>query len=174
MNNLYTKDLIPEKYRSNIGDYTYGNPQILEWGEGARLKIGKFCSIADQVVIFLGGNHRVDWVTTYPFNVLDWPEAKGISGHPATKGNVVIGNDVWIGYGVTILSGITIGDGAIIGARTVVTHNVDPYSVVVGNPGRQVKKRFDDQIIQKLLEDPWWNWPLEKIKKNIRRLCSAP
>jgi hypothetical protein len=84
------------------------------------LIIGKFCSIGDEVVVFLGGNHRTDWENTYPFPALneDWPDTARLVGHPATKGNVVIGNDVWIGYGATILSGVRIGDGAVGGART--------------------------------------------------------
>lgn len=135
-------------------------------GEGAKLKIGSFCSIADEVVIFLGGNHRPDWVTTYPFNWV-FKEFDNIKGHPATKGNVVIGNDVWVGRGACILSGITIGDGAVIGANTVVTKSVDPFAVVVGNPGKMVKKRFSDEIVKKLLSIQWWNWDIQKIKEHI-------
>lgn len=95
-----------------VGRHTYGNPEIIEWGEGATLSIGAFCSIAEGVAIFLGGNHRLDWVTTYPFNYL-WECGAGFQGHPATKGDVVIGNDVWIGRNAAILSGVHIGDGAV-------------------------------------------------------------
>lgn len=176
MNNLYTKNLVANKYKKNIGEYTYGNPLILDWGEGANLYIGKFYSIADNVVIFLGGEHRTEWITTYPFSAqvfnLEWPEANQIKGHPKTKGDVVIGNDVWIGYKTTILSGIKIGDGAVVGTQSVVTKNVDPYTIVAGNPAKLIRKRFDDKIIKKLLQLKWWNWPINKIKENIHILLS--
>ena len=108
-----------------IGKWTYGLPTVKNWGEGSTLRIGKFCSIAEDVLIFLGGEHRVDWITTYPFSVL-WPGGKGFSGHPRTKGNVSIGNDVWIGHGAVVLSGVTIESGAVIGACSVVSSNVGP------------------------------------------------
>lgn len=178
LENFYTKDLLKNEVNkgvASIGEHTYGKPKIFHWGEEAKIKIGKFCSIADEVVIFLGGNHRTDWVTTYPFPALanDWPEAGGIKGHPATKGNVIIGNDVWIGYGATILSGVTIGDGAVIGTQAVVTKDIEAYTIVVGNPAREIKKRFNQLQIEKLLEIKWWNWPIKKIKKNIELLCSG-
>jgi acetyltransferase-like isoleucine patch superfamily enzyme len=173
---FFTKDIIHEKYRKNIGDYTYGSPKIFDWGEGATLKIGKFCSIADGVVIFLGGEHRTDWVTTYPFSAPElnqyFPTAKNIKGHPKTKGDVIIGNDVWLGYNSIILSGVKIGDGAVIGACSVVTKNVPPYTIVAGNPAKIIRKRFSTKIIKKLLKIKWWNWPIEKIKKNVKFLCT--
>jgi len=112
-----TRDAVaPLGYQA--GDFTYGVPAVWRWGEPATLIIGKFCSLSTEIVIFLGGNHRPDFVTTYPFSsVANWPEAAMIEGHPATKGDVRIGNDVWIGMGAWIMSGVTIGDGAVIGAR---------------------------------------------------------
>jgi acetyltransferase-like isoleucine patch superfamily enzyme len=176
LENFYTKDLLEinnEKGVIDIGNYTYGKPRVLHWGENARLKVGNFCSIADEVVILLGGNHRTDWVTTYPFPAIeDWPDASKIVGHPATKGDVVIGNDVWIGYGATILSGVTIGDGAVIGSRAVVAKNVSPYSIAAGNPAREIKKRFNDEVIEILLKLKWWNWSDKKIRDNLHILCS--
>lgn len=170
---FYTKDLL-KKHNIDVGVYTYGKPMVLDWGEGAKLKIGKFCSIADDVKIFLGGNHRADWVSTYPFSFLldDWPEAAKVYGIPATKGDVIIGNDVWIGYGAIILSGLEIGDGAVIGAGAVVAKSVKPYAIVVGNPAREVKKRFDEKTIERLLTIKWWDWPIEKIRENAKTLCS--
>ena len=157
-----------------VGEYTYGLPTVMHWGEDASLKVGKFSSFAPNVIISLGGNHRIDWVTTYPFSSLPeaWPEAAMIEGHPATNGDVVIGNDVWVGYGATILSGVTIGDGAVIAACSVVTKDVAPYAIVGGNPARQIRKRFDEATIEKLLRSQWWNWPIDKIRKNIKLLCS--
>jgi acetyltransferase-like isoleucine patch superfamily enzyme len=166
------KKTLQEKYpQYKIGRDTYGNPKIHSWGEGASLEIGSFTSIASGVQLFLGGEHRVDWVTTFPFNKL-WSDAKEISGHPKTKGNIRIGNDVWIATEAIVMSGVTIGDGAVIGARTVITKDVPPYSIVVGNPGSVVKKRFDDSTIQKLLDIEWWNWNDSKIKKALPLLLN--
>jgi acetyltransferase-like isoleucine patch superfamily enzyme len=165
---IYTKDFIGDRYV--IGDYTYGKPRVVSWGEGTSFRIGKYCSISTHVIIFLGSEHRTDWVSTYPFPYL-WKEASSINGHPFSKGDVIIGNDVYIGYHVTILSGVTIGDGAAIGAGSVVTKDVPPYAIVAGNPARIVRYRFDEKIIQKLLQIKWWDWPDEKIRENIHLIC---
>ncbi len=158
----------------SIGDHTYGEPTILTFDQTTRLSIGRFCSISDKVTILLGGNHRTDWLTTYPFPAFDqsWPEARDIKGHPGSKGDISIGNDIWIGYGATILSGVTIGSGAVIGAGSVVTDDVAPYAVIAGNPARERKKRFDHATIKALLQLAWWDWPDEKIRKNLSLLCS--
>jgi len=149
----------------HIGDYTYGSPTIRDWDGKTSLHIGKFCSIAEKVIILLGGNHRTDWVSTYPFNVFSrqFPNYKALTGHPASKGDISIGNDVWIGTAATILSGVTIGDGAVIGAMAVVSKNIPPYAIAVGNPAVVVKYRFDAVIIEELLEIKWWDWDEEKI-----------
>lgn len=158
------------------GEYSYG-PEltIKHWGEESYLQVGKFCSFADGIIIFLGGNHRVDWVSTYPFMsfLQHFPEASDIQGHPATNGDVIVGNDVWVGSHVSILSGVTIGDGAVVGAHSVVTKDVPAYAIVAGNPARIIRYRFDESTINALLELQWWDWPLEKIKKNIHLLCSS-
>jgi len=161
----------------DVGRHTYGHEQITvrTWGESAHLQIGSFCSIADRVIIFLGGNHRTDWVTTYPFPAFSerWPGARGIEGEHSTKGDVVIGNDVWIGSNATILSGVTIGDGAVIGANSCVAADVAPYAVVAGNPARQTRLRFDPETIEKLLAIRWWEWSDELIEANVQRLCGS-
>ncbi len=167
-NIIYTKDLLGDRYA--IGDYTYGKPRVISWGEGTSLRIGKYCSISTHVIIFLGSEHRTDWVSTYPFPYL-WKEASSTKGHPFSKGDVIIGNDVYIGYHVTILSGVTVGDGAAIGAGSVITKDVPPYAIVAGNPARIVRYRFDQETIQKLLRIKWWNWPDEKVKENIHLIC---
>jgi acetyltransferase-like isoleucine patch superfamily enzyme len=154
-----------------IGRGTYGDLKVLSWDEGATLTIGSYTSVAPQVKVFLGGEHRIDWVTSYPFNVL-WESAKQYSGHPKTKGNVVIGSDVWIGTEALILSGVTIGDGAVIGARAVVTRNVPPYAVVAGNPARLVKFRFEQTVIDRLLVQQWWNWSEKQIEIAIPDLLN--
>ncbi len=172
------KQLLTRDHFSNpnfsIGNHTYGEPIILTFDQITHLSIGRFCSISDKVTIILGGNHRTDWLTTYPFPAFEqtWPEASKIKGHPGSKGDISIGNDIWIGYGATILSGITIGNGAVIGAESVVTEDVLPYAIVAGNPARERKKRFDQSTIEALLQLAWWDWPEEKIRKNLSLLCS--
>lgn len=154
----------------SIGDFTYGSPKIRSWGEGALLSIGKFTSIASEVTIMLGGNHRPDWGTTYPFNVL-MPSFSYIKGHPSTNGNVYIGNDVWIGSNAKIMSGVTIGDGAVIAANAVVSRDVAPYEIR-GVPAKHIKWRFSENTISELLECKWWDLPDEKLVKVIPLLQS--
>ena len=177
---VYTKEYLVQfiqKFGFEIGEYTYGRPVIIWPGHGAILKIGKFCSFANNVQIYLSGNHRIDWITTYPFSdpIVSrfWPGAVGISGHPATRGDVVIGNDVWLANDCVILSGVSIGDGAVIGARSVVTTDVPPYTIVAGNPARNIRKRFTDENIEKLLAIQWWNWPKERLEAHMHLLCSG-
>lgn len=157
-----------------IGDYTYGKPKVIYPNKNANLRIGKFCSIAKNVTIFLGGNHRVDWISTYPFFEIfqDIPTHKIIAGHPSTKGDVTIGNDVWIGRNVTILSGVKIGNGAVIAAGAVITKNIGCYEIWGGNPAKMIKKRFDQETIEYLEKLKWWDWDLDKIKSNVDSLCS--
>jgi acetyltransferase-like isoleucine patch superfamily enzyme len=158
----------------SIGDYTYGFPKIYDWNDGTTLTIGKFCSIADNVTILLGGNHRMDWITTFPFSDLpkSFPDANQTKGHPASKGPIEIGNDVWIGFGATILSGLTIGHGACIGAQAVVTKNISPYEIVAGNPAKVIGRRFSETQIESLLNIAWWDWPIVKIKSQFEHLLS--
>lgn len=147
-----------------IGKYTYGKPIIVSFRKEDRLTIGKFCSIADDVVIVLSGEHRYDRVSTFPLRsrFIYKKERDTYS-----KGPVVIGNDVWIGSRAIILSGVRIGDGAVIGAGAVVTKNVPPYAIVGGVPAKILKYRFSNEQIRKLLKIAWWNWDIEKILKNI-------
>lgn len=162
-----TRDVLAE-FGYTVGEFTYGVPAVWSWGEPATLVIGKYCSLSTQIEIFLGGNHRTDFVTTYPFSAIaQWPEAANIEGHPASRGDVRIGNDVWIGMGAMILSGVTIGDGAAIAARAVVTHDVPPYAIVAGNPARVVRMRFPDAIIQDLLKVRWWDWDVARVRRYI-------
>lgn len=157
-----------------VGKYTYGNPTIISFpGDKNKVTIGSYCSIADDVTIFVGGNHRVDWVTTFPIRVMMQFLKEPEEGVVVSKGDVIIGHDVWIGNGATILSGVEIGSGAVIGAKAVVAKSVPPYAVVVGNPGRVVKKRFSESQIERLLEISWWDWPPEQILGNAEILCSG-
>jgi acetyltransferase-like isoleucine patch superfamily enzyme len=166
-------ELTPSDSRVSIGRFTYGNPQFMLWSETERIQIGAFCSIADQVVIFGGGEHRVDWVTTFPLRIAFDAPLAGKDGHPASKGATKIGNDVWIGFRAMVLSGVTIGDGAVIGAGAVVTADVAAYAIVAGNPAKVIRYRFTSGEIEKLLSLRWWEWDTDKIKANISMLCSA-
>ena len=156
--------------RVEVGDFTYGKPLIMSWGEDAKLKIGKFCSIGSDVKIYLGGNHHTEFCTTYPFNVLLKDQYPGIDGGvAATKGDVIIGNDVWIADNVTIMSGVTIGDGAAIANGAVVTRNVPEYCVYGGVPAHFIKFRYAARFCKGLR---WWDLPLERLAEIIPMLMS--
>ena len=170
---FYTKDQLQGEQFS-IGEFTYGSPDVRNYDGKTKLTIGKYCSFAAQVAILMGGEHRMDMVTTYPFPEIaeHWPETGAISGMTGSKGDIIIGNDVWVGYGAIILSGVTIGDGAAIGAGAVVTRDVEPYAIMGGNPAKIIRMRFDRLTVTRLLKLAWWDWPEEKVRKNIQLICS--
>ncbi len=168
-----------------IGDYTYyddfENVDNFEKNIkyhfdfiGDKLIIGKFCMIASDVKFIMnGGNHLTESISAYPFAIFgnDWQNAMDGKNYP-TKGDTIIGNDVWLGHNVTIMPGIKIGDGAIIATNTTVTKDVSPYSIIGGNPGKVIKKRFSEENIELLLQIKWWNWEIEKITENVQLLTS--
>ncbi len=123
--------------------------------------------------MFVGGNHPVEWVSTFPFRAAFHLPGALEDGCPASKGDVVIGHDVWLGAGATNLSGVCIGNGAVVGAETVVSKDVRPYAIVVGNPAREVRRRFGDDEIERLERIAWWDWPIEQIVANVHLLSSA-
>lgn len=136
-----------------------------------RLVIGKFCSIAcGAKFIFNCANHALRPLSTYTFPLFfeewDLPKSEVTSAWD-NKGDIIIGNDVWIGYDAVIMAGVTIGDGAIIGTRAVVTKDVAPYSIVGGVPAREIRKRFAPEVVERLRELKWWNWPEKKIHNAI-------
>ena len=155
-----------------IGNYTYGRPQISQWDDSTTLSIGRFCSIATGAKILLGGNHRTDWVSTYPFPEF-FVQHANISEYCPSKGNVSIGNDVWIGMDAMVLSGVTVGDGAVIAAGAVCTKDVPPYAIVAGNPGRIVRYRFKDEVIAALLKIRWWDWPIQDVHNAVPLLLQT-
>lgn len=136
-----------------------------------RLIIGKFCSIAcGAKFLFNSANHSLKSLSTYPFPIFfeEWgPDIGHVREAWDQKGDIVIGNDVWIGYEAVILAGVTIGDGAVIGARAVATKDVPPYTIVGGVPAREIRRRFPEDVTEKLLAVRWWDWPEEKIQQHI-------
>ncbi len=166
-----------------VGDYTYyddfenvenfeKNVKYLFDFTGDKLIIGKFCMIASDVEFIMNGaNHLTESISAYPFAIFGgaWGRAMEGKTYPH-KGDTQVGNDVWIGYGATLMPGVKIGDGAIVAAKSVVTKDVEPYSIVGGNPARVIRKRFSDDKIKLLLELRWWDWPIEKITERVRDL----
>lgn len=154
----------------SVGKHTYHKRMNIT-GLSANLTIGKYCSIAADVM-FGPSNHNMTTVSTYPFDVLMSKYAKGIRKHPTPQKDIIIGNDVWIGEKAVIMAGVTIGDGAVVGTRAVVTHDVYPYGIVVGVPAKLVRDRFSPEIIRQLLSIEWWNWPEETLFSRIPDLLS--
>lgn len=162
----FLKDQYPQY---DIGDYTYGG-LIIDYHDGGSIKIGKFCSFAMYVIFVVGGQHPFRRIVQYPVRMFVAKERKITESF--AKGPLVIENDVWIGVGAIILNGLTVGNGAVIGAGSVVTKDIPPYAIAVGNPARVIGKRFDDETIEKLLEIKWWYWPDKKIERYVDELTS--
>ncbi|SHO61892.1 CatB-related O-acetyltransferase [Algoriphagus zhangzhouensis] len=142
---------------------------------GDKLIIGKFCMIASDVKFIMNGaNHLTQAVSTYPFAIFGngWEKAMEGKTYPQ-KGDLEIGNDVWIGFNATIMGGVKIGDGSIIASNSTVVKDVAPYSIVGGNPAQEIKKRFSDDKIKKLLDLRWWDWDIEKITRNVQNLTDS-
>ena len=173
----------------SVGDYTYydddKDPTGFEKNNvlfnypvfGDKLIIGKFCQIASGTQFIMGAaNHRLCSATTYPFNIMSeaWAEIAPVHlSQLPHKGDTVIGNDVWFGRNCVVMPGVKIGDGAIVAAHSVVTKNIEPYSVVGGNPARFIKKRFDDELTELLLRFKWWDLPPDELAEVMPLLCDA-
>jgi virginiamycin A acetyltransferase len=172
-----------------IGDFTYyddplGPDKFVERCVlhhydfiGDKLVIGKFCAIAEGArFIMNGANHAMSGFSTYPFNIFGHGWEKGFDVSTWTReirGDTVVENDAWIGMEAVILPGVTIGDGAIVAARALVSHDVPPYAIVAGNPAKVVKMRFDARTVKRLLAIAWWDWPVEKITRNLDAIRGA-
>lgn len=143
---------------------------------GDRLVIGKFCAIARGVKFIMNGaNHKMSGISTYPFHIFGngWEKVVPQPHDLPFKGDTVIGNDVWIGYDCLVMPGVKIGNGAIISSRSTVVSDVPSYSIVGGNPAKVIKERFTQESILALEEISWWDWPIEKITKNLDIIVSA-
>lgn len=186
---VYLKNVVSNPYIS-VGEYTMYNdfvndPRDFEKNNvlyhypvnGDRLIIGRFCSVAcGAKFLFTSANHSLSSLSTYPFPIFydEWNlDGRNVTDAWDNKGDIVIGNDVWIGFEAVIMSGVTIGDGAMIASRAVVTKDVPPYTIVGGVPARRIRKRFDDHTVSKLEEIKWWDWPPEKIGRNITAIQSG-
>ena len=178
---IYVKPTIKNP-QITVGDFTYiadsdfesHVTHLYEWNND-RLIIGKFCQIAAGVEFVMNGaNHQMNAVSTFPFYTLEgWNATTPQKSDLPLKGDTVIGNDVWIEQNATILPGVHIGDGAIIGANSVVDKNIDPYTIVAGNPIRVIRKRFDDELIELLERFKWWDKSIDEINSLIPILtCS--
>lgn len=179
----FLKNIITRK-NIQVGDYTYYDDErdihnfeknVLYHYEflGDKLIIGKFCQIASDVQFLMNGMfHIMDALSTYPFAIFskECEENYSIDAKYPYKGDTVIGNDVWIGYKAIFMPGVHVGDGAIIGTGSLITKDVGPYEVWGGNPAKLIKKRFSNEVIERLLKIQWWNWDIEKIVKNVDKL----
>ncbi|MGQ4680756.1 Vat family streptogramin A O-acetyltransferase [Paenibacillus polymyxa] len=179
---------LPARPNVEIGDYTYysdnSHPAELFYDHiqhhyeflGDKLKIGKFCAIAEGITFIMNGaNHRMDGLTTYPFNIFSggWEKVTPSLEQLPFKGDTIIGNDVWLGQSVTIMPGITIGDGAIVASNSTVVKDVEPYTIVGGNPAKVIRPRFDQETITLLLKLKWWDWEEEKLFRYMDQLVSV-
>ena len=170
-----------------VGDYTYfDDPEDSENFErnvlyhypfvGDKLVIGKFCALARGVKFIMNGaNHKLSGFSTYPFGIFGqgWEAAIPAPKDLPSRGDTVVGNDVWIGYDALILPGVKIGNGAIVAARAVVVKDVPAYAVVGGNPAQVLKSRFPPETVAALEQIAWWNWPVEKITRHLKAIVSA-
>ncbi len=167
-----------------VGDYSYyhdfddptafetRNVRYLFPFESDRLGIGKFCAIGHGATFIMnGGNHCTDGLSTYPFGIFGGGWAGAMPETWPTKGDLVIGHDVWIGYGATLMAGVRVGHGAVIGAMSVVTADVPPYAVVAGNPARVIRRRQPQDVVERLLALAWWDWPIETITAHVRTIA---
>lgn len=160
--------------RISVGKHTYGNPSVRTFEHDlTRLSIGSYTSIAHEVQFLLGGNHPTDRVTTFPLRIRLGLEGAGTDGYPTSPGDISVGSDVWIGARTTILAGVTIGDGAVVGAGSLVSRDLPPYSICVGQPARPIKFRIPEELIGPMLEIKWWEWDDATVCRWAQELSGA-
>ena len=151
-----------------MGAYSYWSNEVNPQYNRSNVRIGKYCSIANNVVMDTGMQLHTDWATTSSLNFHFYKRLT--DGY--SRGDIEIGNDVWIGEGALIMSGVHIADGGVVGARAVVTHDIPPYAIVGGVPARVIRYRFPDNVIKRFLMLKWWDWPYEKVKERMPLLLS--
>jgi acetyltransferase-like isoleucine patch superfamily enzyme len=163
-------------WHADRGTYFDRNVNIISWSNDFHIHLGKYNSIGRDCNFFLHANHRPDWITT---SSQLWgpvtPEIANLHmgmGHPLCKGDIVVENDVWIGAKSTIMSGVKIHNGSVVGANSVVTKDIPPYAIAVGNPAKIVKYRFDERQIESLLKIKWWDWTEDRIKTEAMLMWS--
>ena len=170
-----------------VGDYTYfDDPEDSENFErnvlyhypfvGDKLVIGKYCALARGVKFIMNGaNHKLTGFSTYPFGIFGqgWESAIPAPEDLPSRGDTVVGNDVWIGYDALVMPGVKIGNGAIVAARAVVVKDVPAYAVVGGNPAKVLKSRFPPETVAALERIAWWNWPVEKVTRHLQAIVTA-
>ena len=178
--NYFLRDNLKKEIKANlaeIGKWSYGNPTVYRWDWKSKIIIGNFCSLGPDINFYVGADHRSDWVSTSPLPASQFSEtfkkANLIKNFSTSKGDIVIGHDVWIGGRSTILSGVKIGTGAIIAAGSIVVNDVMPYTISGGNPNREIKKRFEEEIIKKLLHTEWWLMEDKQIDELSKYLLSS-
>ncbi len=156
-----------------MGTMSYYAPNVVKYkGDTGRVIIGNFASVAPDADFYVGGLHRVEWVSLYGLRaMLELPGAYE-DGFTHGRGDIVVGSDTWVTNGCTVMSGVTIGDGAVVGTKAVVAKDVRPYAIVVGNPAKEIGRRFGDEQVEALLRIKWWDWPTELVKARVDALSS--
>ena len=169
-----------------VGEYTYyDHPErALHFEDDAvlyafgpeRLVIGRFCAVAAGVRFLMGGaNHADLGPSTYPFGIFGepWAHTMDLVMSAPSRGDTIVGHDVWLGYQALVLPGVTVGHGAVVAAGSVVSADVPPYAIVAGNPARVVRRRYEDDDVQRLLRAAWWDWPIEAVTEHAREIMAG-
>lgn len=169
-----------------VGDFTYyDHPErATEFESDAvlyafgpeRLVIGRYCAIAAGVRFLMGGaNHADLGPSTFPFGIFGgaWADTMDLVTSAPSRGDTVVGSDVWLGYEALVLPGVAIGHGAIVAAASVVSADVPPYAIVAGNPARVVRRRYDDADVERLVAAAWWDWPVEAVTAHVREIMAG-
>ena len=183
---VFLKPIVTSE-KIEVGDYTYYDdpcdPAAFErenvlYGYGPeRLVIGRYCALAEGVrFVMAGANHPMLGPSTFPFGIFggDWAEATmDLVMSAPSRGDTIVGNDVWLGYRALVMPGVTIGDGAIVAAGSVVTADLPPYAIAGGNPAGVLRMRYDEADVERLLRAAWWHWPVELVTKHARTIMSG-